>query len=106
MEHIFEAFQKSFEKDEKAIFITNVKDERNIDGDLMLTEKRMIFYPAKPQTIQDVLFISIALIDKIVVTEKGVIVSSGEKSSTYEMEHIKQDFIEKIQKLNTNLIIE
>ena len=33
MEHIFEAFQNSFQPDEKAIFIANVKDEKNEEGD-------------------------------------------------------------------------
>lgn len=105
MEHIFDAFQNSFTSGEKAIFIANVKDERNEEGDLMLTGKRMIFYPAKPKQIQDVLFIAIELIDSVTRTEKGIVVASQEKSSSYEMEHIREDFIEKLQNLNSNIKI-
>jgi len=103
MEHIFEAFQNSFLPDEKAIFIANVKNEQNEEGDLMLTNKRMVFYPAKPKEIKDVLFINIDLIDSVERTEKGLIVSSGDKKGAYEIEHLKEDFIQKLQGLNANI---
>lgn len=103
MEHIFEAFQNSFQKDEKAIFIANVKNEQNEEGDLMLTNKRMVFYPAKPKEIKDVLFINIDLIDSVERTDKGLIISSGDKKGTYEIEHLKEDFIQKLQGLNSNI---
>lgn len=103
MEHIFEAFQNSFQKDEKAIFIANVKNEQNEEGDLMLTNKRMVFYPAKPKEIKDVLFINIDLIDSVERTDKGLIISSGDKKGTYEIEHLKEDFIQKLQELNSNI---
>lgn len=105
MEHIFEAFQNSFQPDEKAIFIANAKDEKNQEGDLMLTNKRMVFYPAKPKEISDVLFINIDLIDSVEQTEKGLIVLSGDKKGTYEIEHLKKDFVQKLKSLNNNIQI-
>lgn len=105
MEHIFEAFQNSFQPDEKAIFIANVKDEKNQEGDLMLTNKRMVFYPAKPKEISDILFINIDLIDSIELTAKGVIVLSGDKKGTFEIEHLKEDFVQKLKSLNSNIHI-
>lgn len=103
MEHIFEAFQNSFQLDEKAFFIANVKNEQNEEGDLMLTNKRMVFYPAKPKEIKDVLFINIDLIDSVERTEKGLIISSGDKKGTYEIEHLKDDFVQKLRGLNANI---
>lgn len=105
MEHIFEAFQNSFQPNEKAIFIANVKNEQNQEGDLMLTNKRLIFYPAKPKKIQDVLFINIDLITEIKSTTKGLEISSGLNKSNYEMELLKSDFISKIRDLNTYIVI-
>jgi len=103
MEHIFEAFQQSFQSDEKVIFIANVKNEQNQEGDLMLTNKRMVFYPAKPKEIKDVLFINIMLIDSVQQTEKGLIISSGDKIGTYEIEILKEDLIQKLQAVNSNI---
>jgi len=105
MEHIFEAFQNSFQPNEKAIFIANVKDEKNEDGDLMLTNNRLIFYPAKPKKIQDVLFINIELITEIKKNDKGLEISSGTNKSVYEMEILKDDFISKILDINTKIVI-
>ena len=105
MEHIFEAFQNSFQPDEKAIFIANVKDESNEDGDLMLTTKRMVFYPAKPKGIKDVMFINIDIIDSVKRTDKGILVSSGDKFAKFEIDHLREDFIEKISNINNMLKI-
>ena len=105
MEHIFEAFQNSFQPDEKAIFIANVKDERDEEGDLMLTNKRMVFYPAKPKGIKDVLFINIDLIDSVENTEKGITITSGDKKGNYEIEHLKNDFIDKLIALNAKVLV-
>lgn len=106
MEHIFEAFQNSFEPNEKVNFIANVKDESNEEGDLMLTSKRLIFYPSKPKTIKDVLFININLIDSIHKTEKGIEIYSEEKKGVFEIEYLKDDLIQKLLELNTSIQVD
>lgn len=103
MEHIFEAFQNSFQPDEKVIFISNVKDEKNAEGDLILTSKRLCFYPAKPNNISDVMYVNIELITEIQITDKGILISNGQNKGTYEMEILKEDFIEKFLTLNNNV---
>ena len=103
MEHIFEAFQNSFQADEKVIFISNVKDEKNAEGDLILTSKRLCFYPAKPNNISDVMYVNIELITEIEKTDKGIVISNGDNKGRYEMEMLKDDFIEKILALNNNI---
>lgn len=103
MEHIFEAFQNSFQTDEKVIFIANVKDDNKTEGDLMLTQKRLVFYPAKPKSINDILFIKVDLISVIENTEKGIHIYSGEKKGSYEFEFLKGDLIDKLKQLNTNI---
>lgn len=105
MEHIFEAFQNSFQHEEKVIFIANVKNQQNEEGDLMLTSKRMVFYPAKPKEINDILFIDIELIDSIEKTDNGIVISNGNKFEKYEIEYLKEDFIQKIFNLNDKIII-
>jgi len=106
MEHIFEAFQNSFQTNEKVIFIANVKDENNTDGDLLLSNKRLIFYPAKPKKIQDVLFVDIHWITKIECKEKNIVISNNDKKNTYEMELLKEDFLQKIAEINKNIIFD
>jgi len=105
MEYIFEAFQNSFKIGEKVIFITNVKNENKQDGDLMLTSLRLVFYPAKPKEIKDVLFIEIKVIDSIKLTENGLIITSENKKGVYEIDFLKDEFIKKIKEINSDISV-
>nr|WP_297309154.1 hypothetical protein [uncultured Flavobacterium sp.] len=105
MEHIFEAFQNSFSENEKVNFIANVKDETNEEGDLMITSKRLIFYPAKPKSINDVMFINVDLIDTIKNTAKGIEISSNDKKGTFELEYLKEELIQKLLEINHQIQI-
>lgn len=103
MEHIFEAFQNSFQPNETVIFIANVKDEKQEEGDLMLTQKRLIFYPAKPKAINSILFIDIDTLDVIENAAKGLTIASGDKIAFYEIEYLKEDLIQNLKQINASI---
>lgn len=106
MDHIFEALQNSFLPDENVIFIANVKDERQVEGDLLLTNKKLIFYPFKATSLNSVLFIPINLIDNVAITDKGIVISSGTNQGIYQMEILKEDFISKLIQMNDKIKID